>query len=260
MNTTLAALLSAALFLLASVARYRSNSPASRGAALGGAFLAAFAIEAAITTPAGMVLGVGPMLALFAWFMVLAHLLLRNRLQLHPLDISVWTLAALAVALGILSHEPAGTGSGELSTALRAHIVMSLAAWAVLSLAAMQAIAGSVQAHRLRAHQSALFDLPLTALEQSSFRLLTIGWVLLVGGVATGFLFVENFIAQHLAHKAFLTIFATALFGVLLIGRSLRGWRGDQALRWIVAAWVMLGVGYAGVKLILEYGLDRSWS
>ncbi len=227
---------------------------------MGGLLLGAFAIESVVSTPGGLRLGLGPVLALFVWMVTVTHLPLRQRLRLSHLDFPLWMGAAVAIPVGVLIGDAPAAPVEQLSTALRTHILLSLLAWAVLTLAALQAIACAMQSHRLRAHREPLFPQPLMTMEQNSFRLIGIGWVLLVGGIATGFLFVENFLTQHLAHKAALTILATILFGVLLAGRALRGWRGDQALRWVLAAWVMLFVGYAGVKLILEYGLQRSWS
>ncbi len=260
MNTTFAVLLAAALYLVAALLRLRGNSTSSLGAALGGLLLAAFAIESVITTPQGLQLGLGPVLALFIWMATVTHLPLRRRLRLEHLDFPLWLGAATAIPIGVWVRDAASAPVEQLSVALRMHILLSLLAWSVLTLAALQSIACAMQSHRLRAHREPLFPQPLMLMEQNSFRLIGIGWVLLVGGIATGFLFVENFLIQHLAHKAALTILATVLFGVLLAGRTLRGWRGDQALRWVLVAWVMLFVGYAGVKLILEYGLHRSWT
>ncbi len=260
MNTTFAVLAAAALYLVAALLRLRNHAAPSLVAAMGGLLLAAFAIESVITTPAGLRLGLGPVLALFVWLVTIIHLPLRQRLQLGHLDFPLWLGAAMAIPFGILISDAPAAPVEELSTALRMHILLSLMAWSVLTLAALQTIACAMQSHRLRSHREPLFPQPLLRMEQNSFHLIGIGWVLLVGGIATGFLFVENFLTQHLAHKAALTILASVLFGVLLAGRALRGWRGDQALRWVLGAWVMLFVGYAGVKLILEYGFERSWS
>lgn len=260
MNTTFAVLIAAVLYLTAALLRLRQSSSAALGTAMGGVLLAAFSIEAVVSTPHGLQLGLGPVLALFVWLVTVTHLPLRKRLDLGHLDFPLWMGAAVAIPVGIFVGEAPTAAADPLSTALRVHILLSLLAWSVLTLAALQTIACAMQSHRLRSHRQPLFPQPLMAMEQNGFRLIATGWVLLVGGIATGFLFVENFLTQHLAHKAALTILATILFGVLLAGRTLRGWRGDQALRWVLVAWVMLFVGYAGVKLILEYGLQRSWS
>lgn len=255
---TFAALLISALFVIAVVLRARQMPSAALAATLAALFASAITLESRVSTVQGLYLGLGPITALFFWLLALLHLGLRKPLELAHLDYPVLLGASTAIPIGLLIHDIAASPS-VLSLALRAHIVLSLVAWAVLTLAAWQAIACAMQSHRLRNHRKPLFPAPLMQMENSSFRLITIGWVILIGGIATGFLFVENFVSQHLAHKATLTILAAVLFGVLLIGRALRGWRGDQALRWILTAWILLFVGYAGVKLILEEILQRSW-
>lgn len=255
---TFAVLLIPALFVSAIVFRARGGTTPALIATLAALLASAIALESRIATLQGLHLGLGPITALFFWLLSLAHLGLRDRLSLVHLDYPVLLGASTAIPVGLLLHSANATPT-ELSTALRAHIVLSLVAWAILTLAAWQAIACALQSHRLRAHRKPLFPTPLMQMEHSSFRLIAMGWIVLVGGIATGFLFVENFVSQHLAHKTAFTIFAAILFGVLLIGRAMRGWRGDQALRWILTAWILLFVGYAGVKLILEQLLQRSW-
>ena len=85
------------------------------------------------------------------------------------------------------------------------------------------------------------------------------GFILLGLALATAFLFVDDLLGQHLLHKTVLSVFAWALFGVLLWGRWRRGWRGRTALRWTLAAFALLALGYFGSKLVLELILDRRW-
>ena len=49
------------------------------------------------------------------------------------------------------------------------------------------------------------------------------------------------------------------LFGILLGGRWLAGWRGRRAIYLYLAAFAALGLGYFGSRLILEVVLGRSW-
>ena len=260
MNTSFVVLLIPVLYLSAAALRWRAATQAALISTLAAILATAAALDANVSDPMGLHLGLGPITALFFWLLTVTHLGLRRQLTLAHLDLPVLLSAAVAVPAGLLVRDAPVPVIEPMSTALRAHILLSLLAWVVLTLAAWQSIACALQSHRLRNHREPLFATPLMRMEQISFRLIGIGWALLVGGIATGFLFVENFLAQHLVHKAAFTIIATVLFGILLAGRALRGWRGDQALRWVLVAWVLLFVGYAGVKLILEYGLHRTWS
>ena len=58
-------------------------------------------------------------------------------------------------------------------------------------------------------------------------------------------------------HKTVFSVLAWVLFGILLIGRWRFGWRGRKALRWVVAGSVLLLIGYAGSKFVLEVLLGR---
>lgn len=260
MNITFAAISAGAAFAAAAISQpYQRTLPALLLVMLG-ALLAAVALQAEVAVPQGWRLGLGSSVALFAWLVAGAHLALRKHLYLGGLDRVIWAVVALVIPVGLLLPTPASTHVAELTPALRTHILLSMLAWAVLSLAAMQSIACTLQARHLRRHKKPLMAAPLLELERSTFRLIGLGWLLLIGGIATGFLFVENFFAQHLAHKTAFTLMAAVLFGTLLVGQALRGWRGGVALRWIAAAWLALFVGYAGVKFVLEYVLASHWS
>jgi ABC-type uncharacterized transport system permease subunit len=42
------------------------------------------------------------------------------------------------------------------------------------------------------------------------------------------------------------------VFGILLIGRWLMGWRGKIAIRWTLAGFIALMLAYFGSKFVLE--------
>ena len=67
----------------------------------------------------------------------------------------------------------------------------------------------------------------------------------------------DDMFAQHLAHKTVLTLLSFTVWGILLWGRYRWGWRGKQALRWILAGFVVLILAYFGSKFVLEILLDR---
>jgi ABC-type uncharacterized transport system permease subunit len=48
------------------------------------------------------------------------------------------------------------------------------------------------------------------------------------------------------------------VIGALLIGRRVRGWRGRQATRWLYTGAVLLLLGYAGSRFVLEVVLRRA--
>jgi len=48
------------------------------------------------------------------------------------------------------------------------------------------------------------------------------------------------------------------LFGGLLVGRWLWGWRGRVALRWTLAGFVALMLAYVGSRFVVEVVLHRT--
>lgn len=143
-----------------------------------------------------------------------------------------------------------------LNPALELHILISLLAYAVLMLSALQAIILAIQDRHLHDHHPGGWIRimpPLTDTEHLLFQLITLGFVLLGLSLASGFMFLEDLFAQHLAHKTVLSIAAWAIFGILLWGRWRFGWRGRVALRWTLMGFVLLMVAYFGTKVVLQY-------
>jgi ABC-type uncharacterized transport system permease subunit len=48
------------------------------------------------------------------------------------------------------------------------------------------------------------------------------------------------------------------VFAVLLIGRARFGWRGRQAVRWLVAGSTLLLLAYVGSRFVMEVVLHRA--
>ncbi|MFT5372650.1 MAG: ABC-type uncharacterized transport system permease subunit [Lysobacterales bacterium] len=170
-------------------------------------------------------------------------------------------IAVLAVGAEWLLDIP-GTQIAEVSTEVSAHILSSILAFGVLSVAGVYALFVALIDHFLRQHHlnRLIRTLPaLEILERLLFQLIGIGFVLLTISLGTGLLFVSDMFAQHLAHKTILSIIAWLVFGTLLWGRRFRGWRGRVAVRMTLAGILLLLLSYFGSKLVLEVLLDRSW-
>jgi len=202
---------------------------------------------------------------------------------LEAISLLAWTLAVLAclisierqnrvlgaILLGSAALGAAVTGAGRTfaeATApgweLTAHILLSMAAAALLFAAAVTALLLVFLDRRLRTRRIA--DLPsvlppLDAMEKVMFRLIGAGFVLLTLSLFTGFVFVTNLFAQHLIHKTVLSLIAWAIFGALLIGRIRFGWRGRSAISWTVSGFCVLTLAYFGAKFVLEDVLGRHW-
>ncbi len=176
------------------------------------------------------------------------------RRPVHSLFVILFPLAALVLGGSLLL----GTGpspSTKISLPLGSHILFSLLAYSLFTIAAGQALLLAYQDRQLKHHQPGGFlkNLPaLQTMEQLLFEVIWSGFLLLTLALISGFLFVEDFMAQHLIHK---TVFSTAawlIYAVLLSGRHWMGWRGHTAIRWTLGGFVALALAYWGSKFVLE--------
>ena len=129
-----------------------------------------------------------------------------------------------------------------------------------MSLASIQAITLHLQGRCLKiSRPSALLkSLPsLDAMESFLFHLLGIGVVLLTASLVSGWLYHDDLLAQHLAHKTVLSAAAWVFFSALLAGRKLLGWRGKTVLPLVLAGIGLLALAYFGSKMALELILRR---
>lgn len=195
-----------------------------------------------------------PLLTSFAATMLIVVLLQVVLCISQPADylgLAVYPLAALSL---IASHTSNG-GTEIIGDAVQIHVFLSLLSYAMLSLAAAQALLVSIQRHFLSRHKPGGFMRalpPLDTTERLLFTLLSAGFILLSLSLVTGFAFLENMFHQHLVHKTVLSCIAWAIFGILLFGRWKFGWRGKKAVHWTLAGFAMLILAYFGSKLVLE--------
>jgi len=147
------------------------------------------------------------------------------------------------------------------STGLDIHIILSLSAYAVLLMATIQAMIMWVQDRELKNKQKRRIWVNLLpsfqAMETLLFDMLITGFILLTIALGFGFFTIEDFFAQHLAHKTAFSIVSWFIYGSLLIGRYKFGWRGQKAIRFTVIGFFLLAVGFIGSKFILEMVLQR---
>ena len=58
-------------------------------------------------------------------------------------------------------------------------------------------------------------------------------------------------------HKTFFTLISWLIFGVLLFGRIMWGWRGRVSLRWTLVGFGLLMLAYTGTRFIFEVLLHK---
>ncbi len=182
----------------------------------------------------------------------------------RPVDklaIVTFPIAAVVLFLKLAVPEEA-RGIQVHSWEMTAHIFSSLLAYSFLNIAAIQAMLLAAQDACLRSRHPdgwLVRSLPsLQSMEALMFQLIGAGLLLLTLSLITGFLFLENMFAQHLAHKTILSLLAWLVFAILLLGRTRYGWRGRLAIRWTLGGFISLMLAYFGSKLVLELILNRA--
>ncbi len=214
-----------------------------------------------IATPGGLDLGLFPVSSLIFWFICCLALVtyLRHK-AVDRLLLLLLPMAALAVAVSVL-FDSDYTPRNDLDIGIVVHILVSMLAYSVLALAALQALLLGLQVRELKhKHTRGLIDAlpPLQTMERILFELIWTGFVLLGLSILSGIVFLEDIFAQHLAHKTTFSICAWIIFGMLLWGRTWLGWRGKTAVRWTLIGFALLMLGYVGSKLVLELVLHRA--
>ncbi len=191
---------------------------------------------------------------------VLVLLLAALTKPIEKLGLILFPLAAIILGLDVIINPsphllPVHTG------AMGVHILTSILAFSLLTVAAVQAILLAVQNNQLKRHPPTRFILLLPSLqtmENLLFQMIAAGVFVLSVSLGTGFLFLHDLFAQHLVHKTVLSLLAWVIFCAILIGRQRYGWRGRVAVNWILAGFVFLLLGYFGSKFVLELILARS--
>jgi ABC-type uncharacterized transport system permease subunit len=208
-----------------------------------------------------LTLGTTEALSMFAWQAALLLSAFCLFQPLHVLGVVIYPLAAIAALWG--AQWPTSVTAIPLSDwKLQLHVVLSLFGFGLLTIAAVQAATLAAQdwlLHRRSPNRVVQALPPLQTMESLLFLLISIGFFMLSLAVLSGLLFVDDLPAQHLGHKAVLSVVAWAIFGGLLWGRWRRGWRGRTAIRWTLSGYFILILAYFGTKIILEQILGRHW-
>ncbi len=167
-------------------------------------------------------------------------------------------LLVLAVFALVLGQGPQGGGlSGASDRWLLVHIVISIATYALCTLAAVCAMAVFLQERALKRKQPTNFTRRLPSVvdaEALQVRLLTLSEVVLGLGIISGMSKLYIDAGQLLAfdHKTLLSLLAFAVIGLLLFLHHRSGMRGRRAARVVLLAYLLLSLAYPGVKFVTD--------
>lgn len=161
-------------------------------------------------------------------------------------------LGGAVVGFGNAPYQPLSS----LSMLLQGHILLSLAAYCVLFMAAVQAVMLRLQMRELKSqtiHRIWVQKLPaLQSMESLLFDMITLGFVLLSLALGLGFVDTQDLLGQHLAHKTVFSVLSWLVFGALLFGHWRYGWRGLRAANLTIYGVILLGIAFIGTKFVLE--------
>jgi ABC-type uncharacterized transport system permease subunit len=194
--------------------------------------------------------------SLTSWTAVFILLLASLTRPLQNLGIAVLPVAALTILLGwLLPGEP--VLSRPMTTLQSVHIIISLLAYSLIFLAALQSVLLLLQERHLRKHQPGVFVRvlpPMETMEYLMFWMIYVGLALLTLTVISGVFFSEALFGKPLkfTHHTVLSIASWIVFATLVIGHWRLGWRGRTAVRWTLAGFGLLILAYYGSKFVFE--------
>ncbi len=262
--------LAAALYVVAGALiarRLACGHPATRGtqigtlSLIGGAAVLHTATLLPILQPeASLNLSLTMAFSLVAWIVVMLYVLASLYRPVDNLGVVVMPLAGLMVLLAW--QWPAQHLIPVSSPWQAAHIVISLLAYSLLSLATIQSLLLLAQERELKHKHAGRFIRALPPMETTEavmFQMISLGFVLLTLTVASGVVFSESVFGKpfQLKHHIVLALSAWTVYGILLFGRWRLGWRGRAAIFWTLGGFMLLLLGYFGSKFVLEVLLGR---
>jgi len=193
-------------------------------------------------------------LILFAGVCALQPLAWRLRSLFAPY---MFLLAGFAVVwsyagAGSLIHSPPPVMGWVV-----AHILFSVATYGLVTIAAVASLAAIVQERAFKAkHQSPwVRSLPsLADCDHLEIRLLWVSEAILALGLLSGMAlqYEETEALFELNHKTILTITAFVVIGCLLFAHHMSGLRGRKAARLVLLGYLLLTLGYPGVKFVSD--------
>ncbi|TVO60003.1 cytochrome C assembly family protein [Denitromonas ohlonensis] len=210
----------------------------------------------------GMHFGFGTAMSLMVWLAVLFYWIENFFSRLDGLQTFVMPAAAVAALLPGLFPPPHLLDKAD-SPAFRAHFIVAMLAYSLFTLATLHALLMAIAEKRLHSARlsNAFASLPpLLTMEHLLFRLIRIAFVLLTLTLISGVAFSEVLFGKAFSvdHKTVFAAISWLLFGALLVGRHLWGWRGKLAQRWTIAGFAALMLAYVGSRFVIEILLQRA--
>lgn len=206
--------------------------------------------------------GFAPAISVTAWLVVTAYMV---ESQFFPKFKARWAMGGLgALAVLLAWWFPGAPLHPQASAWLPLHWALGLSAYGMFAAAVVHAWMMTRAEQEIRMAHDAENGLPLLTLERLTFRFVSAGFALLTATLVAGVLFGDTLYGQGQGqghwrwdHKTLFALLSWLTFAILLIGRSLWGWRGRRAVRVLYIGAGLLLLSYAGSRFVLEVLLGR---
>lgn len=206
--------------------------------------------------------GFAQALSVTVWLMLTVYLAEGLIYPNMPLRWPLAAFGALAVLLALFY--PGARLPATSSPLLALHWVLGLAAYGLFAVAVAHGWLLTHTERQMRGRAGAAESvMPLLKLERLMFRFIAAGFVLLTLTLVAGVFFAEHLYGSgrghwRLDHTNTFTLLSWLVFAVLLLGHWRFGWRGRRAVHVLYAGAVLLMLGYAGSRFVLEVLLERT--
>ena len=189
----------------------------------------------------------GNMYSTTIWAMALLMTLATPIPAARPLLVVLYPAAALSLPL-----LQAGIPGTEVNLGFRVHLGLSVLALGLVVLAGLQALLLGLRERSLHGGKLGRLTARMPSLQELDtflFQVITAAFFLLSLSLASGLAYPADPYGPRLTHKAVLSLLAALIFGILIIGRRVRGWRGLVAVRWTLGGSLTLLLAYFGSLL-----------
>lgn len=181
----------------------------------------------------------------------------REIWRLTPLLVPYMALMGVVALLAEASRGVADTSTTSPDGWLMIHITVSVATYALVTIAAVTALAAFLQDRALKTKRPTKLTHKLPSVADCgsmTVRLLGWGEAILGLGLITGMAAEYKASGAFLAfdHKTILSVLAFAVIGGLLFAHHKTGLRGRNAARFVLLGYLLLALGYMGVKVVTD--------
>lgn len=196
------------------------------------------------------------MAVMVSGIVVSIYLLGSIAMPIRRLGILVFPFTVLSLLFS-LGWEDQTLTLNARGVAFNVHILVSILAYSLVAIAAIQALLYSYQERQIKNRTSPAMLMalpPLQTMEQLLFRLVGMGFVLLTLTLLSGAVFSQQLFgyAFEFKHHTILASLGWLVFAILLVLRVKSGLRGSHAVIWTVGGFLLIQLGYFGTKMVSE--------